>query len=356
MDFYFYMITIIDIFILGTMCIFTMLSAVLGKRQKNYLMASFILIAFISILEVITILVDGTSVQYRAVNIISNYLGFGLTPAVSICFVRSLSNDSSKFYDIVVEILYLIFLAASIPFQLVFGVSRDNIYVRGQFFWIYIVVYLCAIIYLMIITLKTTYQYQSRCRIMVYPIIIFLIMGTTIQVLFSHIHITWFCVTQLSVLYYIYCSEMRNQLDGLTGLLNQKSYLYRTVELDYSGTLIVFDIDDFKNINDQYGHIMGDRCLCEIADCIKKAYFKSGYCYRIGGDEFCVILKKDADAEACYENLIRNLDKKRKSISFLPYVSVGAAEFSIGSDVLKVKESADQEMYKYKKEQKITIT
>ena len=72
---------------------------------------------------------------------------------------------------------------------------------------------------------------------------------------------------------------MWQQLDGLTGLLNQKSYLNTTASLSKSGTLIVFDIDDFKGVNDHYGHLVGDQCLKEIADSIKNAYSQDGYCY-----------------------------------------------------------------------------
>ena len=45
-----------------------------------------------------------------------------------------------------------------------------------------------------------------------------------------------------------------------------------------NGMLIVFDVDDFKHVNDVYGHVKGDLCLSIIADCIKKAYAKYGYC------------------------------------------------------------------------------
>ena len=56
-----------------------------------------------------------------------------------------------------------------------------------------------------------------------------------IQIALPSLHVTWLCVTLLSVLYYIYCSEMWNQLDALTGLLNQNSYLNRTAEMRRSG-------------------------------------------------------------------------------------------------------------------------
>lgn len=118
---------------------------------------------------------------------------------------------------------------------------------------------------------------------------------------------------------------MWQQLDGLTGLLNQNSYLNKTDALSQNGTLIVFDIDDFKKINDNYGHLIGDQCLKEIAASIKKAYSKDGFCYRIDGDEFCVLLKENADAEADYRKLINELNSRRKMQNYLPYVSIGSA-------------------------------
>lgn len=53
---------------------------------------------------------------------------------------------------------------------------------------------------------------------------IFLGAETIIQILGPDLHVSWLCVTLLSALYLIYCSEMWNQLDGLTGLLNQNSF------------------------------------------------------------------------------------------------------------------------------------
>lgn len=117
--------------------------------------------------------------------------------------------------------------------------------------------------------------------------------------------------------------------------------------------MIVFDIDDFKGVNDHYGHLVGDQCLKEIADSIKNAYSKDGYCYRIGGDEFCVLLDAGADMEKCYVDLINELNGRRKVLDFLPYVSVGYAPFAAGDDILKVKDTADFNMYRFKRKHKM---
>ena len=87
MNGYFYVLTAIDLFVLSFMCILTKLSESLNKKQKQGFFLAFALIAAISVLEVVTLAVDGTPAGYRWLNILSNYLGFGLSPGVCLCLV-----------------------------------------------------------------------------------------------------------------------------------------------------------------------------------------------------------------------------------------------------------------------------
>lgn len=353
---YFYVLTTIDLFVLGFMCILTKLSESLNYKQKRGFFCAFILIAAVSVLEVITLAVDGAPPGYRWLNIVSNYLGFGLSPGVAVCLVYVLDKKTAIRRELRIaiycEIVYLIFLAVSVPSGLVFSVSAENIYSRGPYFYIYVFMYFVAIMYLSISTIITAKEFQNRSRGLIYPLIFFLTAETIIQVTLPDLHVTWLCVTLLSILYFIYCNEMWTQLDALTGLLNQNSYINRTAEVKRTGgVLIVFDVDDFKNVNDQYGHLKGDICLSEIADCIKKAYAKFGYCYRIGGDEFCVLMKNVDQQENCLKKFIELLEEKRSRLDFLPTVSFGSCVFS-GEDILTIKDRADQNMYRFKKGRK----
>ena len=356
MNGYFYVLTTIDLFVLGFMCILTKLSESLNYKQKRGFFCAFILIAAVSVLEVITLAVDGAPPGYRWLNVVSNYLGFGLSPGVAVCLVYVLDKKTAIRRELRIaiycEIVYLIFLAVSVPSGLVFSVSAENIYSRGPYFYIYVFMYFVAIMYLSISTIITAKEFQNRSRRLIYPLIFFLTAETIIQVTLPDLHVTWLCVTLLSILYFIYCNEMWTQLDALTGLLNQNSYLNRTAEVKRTGgVLIVFDVDDFKNVNDQYGHLKGDICLSEIADCIKKAYAKFGYCYRIGGDEFCVFMKNVDQQENCLKKFIELLEEKRRRLDYLPTISFGSCFFS-GEDILTIKDRADQNMYRFKKERK----
>lgn len=338
------------------MCVLTRLSESLNKKQKRGFLFALGLIALISLLEVVTLKVDGLPKKFRWINIVSNYLGFGLTPSVCICLVYVLDKKTKLRWEfklaILCEVVYLLILALSIPSGLVFSVSQENIYSRGPYFFIYIFAYFISILYLSLSTIFVSKQFQNRSKTLVYPLIIFLGAETIIQILGPDLNVSWLCVTLLSALYFIYCSEMWNQLDGLTGLLNQNSFLNRSEEMHYTnGMLIVFDVDDYKHVNDVFGHVKGDSCLSIIAACIKKAHAKYGYCYRIGGDEFCVLLKNSRNEEACSVQFESFIKKKRNKYTYLPSVSYGSALLLTG-DIVSIKDLADQNMYLNKKKHK----
>ena len=178
MDRYFFILTTIDLFVLGFMCLLTRLSESLNKEQKRGFLLAFALIACISVLEVITIVVDGAPPGYRWLNILSNYLGFGLTPAVPLCLVYVLDKKSiiRRVFKAAVccEGAYLLFLAATLPYGLVFSVSRENLYARGAYFYIYVAMYYAAMLYLMVATVRTAAAFQNRSRTLIYPLTLFL--------------------------------------------------------------------------------------------------------------------------------------------------------------------------------------
>ena len=124
MNGYFYVLTAIDLFVLSFMCILTKLSESLNKKQKQGFFFAFALIAVISVLEVVTLAVDGTPAGYRWLNILSNYLGFGLSPGVCLCLVYVMDRKQrmNRWFRAAVccEACYLLFLALSNPKTAIF--------------------------------------------------------------------------------------------------------------------------------------------------------------------------------------------------------------------------------------------
>ena len=134
-DLYFFILTAINLFVLLFMCVLIHLSENLKPRQARGFQITFILIGCISILEMISVLVNDGPVWLRWLNILSNYLGFGLTPAVPVCLIYTLQSSDRISAGLkvaaVMEILYFLLLTVSIfTGGLVFAVDEANHYSR----------------------------------------------------------------------------------------------------------------------------------------------------------------------------------------------------------------------------------
>jgi diguanylate cyclase (GGDEF)-like protein len=88
------------------------------------------------------------------------------------------------------------------------------------------------------------------------------------------------------------------ETDPLTGLANRAIFQarYREVVGDglnhgFASALVLLDLDGFKELNDTFGHLAGDACLCEVAQRLRRAFHKAGLVGRLGGDEFAIILR-----------------------------------------------------------------
>ena len=98
-DLYFFILTAINLFVLAYMCVLVNLSETLNPKQAKGFLLTFVLIGGISILEILSVLVDDGSIWLRPINIISNYLGFGLTPAVSHKPSKAILPESDQIRD-----------------------------------------------------------------------------------------------------------------------------------------------------------------------------------------------------------------------------------------------------------------
>ena len=115
--------------------------------------------------------------------------------------------------------------------------------------------------------------------------------------------------------------------DALTGVYNRAAFdkTYRALEKDTIG-LIVVDVDYFKQYNDEFGHDIGDRVLCEAADALKRNFRSEDHISRIGGDEFCIIMPgTDQSQGTKFRDKILEINKElAKTSEGLPPVTISA--------------------------------
>lgn len=148
-------------------------------------------------------------------------------------------------------------------------------------------------------------------------------------------------------------------IDALTGINNRHYFdeilqkeIERVSRYKYTICVLMIDVDDFKNINDNFGHLAGDRILRSIADILRISVRESDYLARFGGDEF-VILMPYADESEGFKlaNRIQELIMKWNGKEFAqgPKIGLSIGVYEAGPEnINNVLNGADRELYKCK--------
>lgn len=154
----------------------------------------------------------------------------------------------------------------------------------------------------------------------------------------------------------------KSEKDGLTGLLNRlggELHIKRALCTNPNqGILLLFDIDNFKSVNDYMGHPIGDRLLIDFAEFIKDFFREEDVKCRMGGDEFLVLINNSISQESLSEKLkVFNTKVNEQVMStYKEYnvtVSIGAAYVTEKANTYKaLYEKADRAMYMTKRDGK----
>lgn len=151
-------------------------------------------------------------------------------------------------------------------------------------------------------------------------------------------------------------------LDPLTPIANRRAFirdLSRTISYaqryNISASLIYFDVNDLKRINDEFGHASGDAVLVHIADILTGNVRESDVVARLGGDEFAVLLVQANEQQALDKGaeLARQISQTPIEIDgaqIHTHVAFGAYTFKPGENPDDVLDQADKRMYAHKKD------
>lgn len=145
--------------------------------------------------------------------------------------------------------------------------------------------------------------------------------------------------------------------DWLTGLYNRRAaeaHVDEALLKNGGGMLLVLDIDHFKQVNDRYGHLIGDALLCETARTLRDIFFPRDIIGRVGGDEFIIYILGGCSQEAVDGRAAQLAERLRKAgrrygmqwnLSF----TLGLAEKQAGDDYISLFDRADQMLLARKK-------
>lgn len=318
--------------------------------------------------ETIAFLVDGKSfVGSRQINYASNSLCFIGTVSMGLLWsiyvelriYRNYKRISQKTAVMVLPwVVEVIMVLCNLSGTgIMFKITGENVYQRtggALVGYITLTIYLGYSIYLV---------YHSRkqgVNLIYFPVLYFVALcftGILLQLLFYGITASWLMATITLVFVQMQSYAQNLYMDELSGLYNRRylnAMLTKRKITDQKALYgIMMDVNDFKYINDNYGHSMGDKAISTMGNILCRSIPDAGMAIRYAGDEFIVLLP-GVDKEcvaATMQEIDHNLSKFNEAGTevFRLSVSMGYAEFGPEDDVEAFLKHMDEKMYEEKR-------
>ena len=318
--------------------------------------------------ETIAFLVDGKQfIGSRQINYVSNSICFIGTVSIGLLWclyveLRIYRNYKRIFkkarivmFPWIVEVIMV--LCNLFGTGIMFKISEGNIYQRAAgalVGYISLIIYFAYSIYLV---------HQSKkqgINLNFFPVIYFVgpcFAGVLIQFFFYGITSSWVLVAVALIFVQMQSYAENLYMDELSGLYNRR-YLNavlteRKITIGKSLHGIMMDVNDFKYINDNFGHSMGDKAICTLGNILLRSIPDGGMAIRYAGDEFIVLLSgvDTGSVLATMDEINHNLSQfnESKIESFTLSVSMGYAEFGAGDDTEAFLMHMDEKMYEEKR-------
>lgn len=352
-DYYFATI-FFGVFIMIVLKVMVCYNEFLEKIQKKRLDILASLVIITSLAEWAGVQLDGAPLWTRIFHIAVKVTELSLAPVIPFLCADVIRDKSHpRILDVFFTGQALLELSSAF-FGTVFYVTAENIYGHGPLYFIYVCSFLSGILFFIWIVIRACRQQYGIRRIILLFLPFFAICGLIFQYTGQEPRVIWLCTSIDILLMYILYVELTMNTDALTHLLNRQCYESRISRMRDPANIFYFDVDDFKAINDTYGHAYGDITLSTAAECIQEVFGNSGYCYRIGGDEFCAILPGHlSDPRKYVEQFTHTVNLQQEKDQRFPYISVGYAHFDPAENrIADVVKEADSAMYQRKRTSK----
>ncbi len=271
-----------------------------------------------------------------------NYI-FNTVPSMLWSFYADfqIHRDSRRFRKMLVPLLIPVSINAilailSFFYGFMFYIDENNVYHRGNLFLIMATICYLYLLgtFIQIIVKRNIIKKSDYLSLLIFALPPFV--GGIVQSIFYGISVTWICLSVSLLIVFINIQNNQLYTDYLTGLYNRRqldNYLTNRVRSNIGDKLlagIMIDINYFKEINDLYGHVEGDRALEYTGRIIKNSFRKDDFVARYGGDEFAIIIEINKKSEL--ENIVNRLRENVKEFNARRITTYNIS-LSIGYDV-----------------------
>jgi diguanylate cyclase (GGDEF)-like protein len=252
-----------------------------------------------------------------------------------------------------------ILLIINIFYPVAFSLDNQNVYHRGDWLWLSLLFVFGMILYSIFLAVKNRKELTERMVLFVGIFALLPVLVSFIQLFVYGLILTW-TVVALGVVFAYYLIEITgNSEDHLTGLYSRRKMeeiLTGKVEEQDAFSVIMLDLENFKGINDRYGHKKGDETLQQLTKILLRVFKDDFHVTRIGGDEFLMISK-----HPIFMDLLSYRDRLRDTIeqSEYPYlheigISFGAKTYDSSMEYTEdsILDEVDQLMYQDKSKNK----
>lgn len=346
------------------------------NHTSKYYEKTLLATTFFSFFDLIGGILGGTMYEYnRLVLIVSNSLYFFSGSLIGYFYtnyiLHKIGKEEKKWQKALIFIpvlLVTILLVINLFNGMLFTINENNLYSRGKYIYIYSIV---IATYIIVMDANLVYCYFKNIdnkklkeefkKLLIFtsiPIVSALIQNFNYGITLGQVGLT------LSVLLiYLNGQKKDSNIDELTGIYNRRAFnrnvsrLFNSKKLMF---LMLMDANDFKMINDKYGHLEGDKALVAIANILKNAISNTDKDYflaRYGGDEFIIVgeIKSQDDVDELMlqiEEEEKRYNKETKN-KYNIKLSIGySLRNNEHTSVESLIEAADNKMYARKKEMK----
>jgi diguanylate cyclase (GGDEF)-like protein len=314
---------------------------------------------------------DGTSHEaFPLINRVSNFLIFAANPVLPSLWLLYVLHWANKGVREIKKALRWIALLNAVNLAMViasqytgwyYSIGAGNIYARGPLYSVSTA--------LMIVPAVASYGVilWSRNRLepkLIQPLLMFPVpplVGIVLQLFFFGVPFALNAIVVSLLILLLYVQDRNIHSDVLTGVGNRRQmYAVISEKIRRSSpgrtfSLIMLDLDNFKAVNDSYGHEAGDRMLVGTAEMLKASVRSKDYVIRYGGDEF--LLVADITEQEHLNTLLERIDARRRKLNESSKLPLKLS-FSVGSIIYKYGEMAsvdelikqvDRRMYENKR-------